>query len=151
QNVYSPSHPVTVTRLSDRHARVDFEGRHAGMDKDFQLYYTAENKDVGLTALLHHPGRGGDGYFMMLISPRAELSKVQEVPRDMVFVLDTSGSMQGRRIEQARSALKFCLRSLGRKDRFALVQFATTVNKYHDGLQAATQGNVEEAQAWVDK
>src|SRR5262245_50641779 len=86
---------------------------------------------------------------MMLISPRAELAKVQKVPRDMVFVLDTSSSMQGRRIEQARSALKHCLRGLGRKDRFAVIHFATTVNKYREQLLPATHRNTDEAARWV--
>ncbi len=170
QNVYSPTHSVTVTRVSDRHATVHFESDRTALDKDFQLYYTAGNKDVGLTALLHRPRPsvpdGGtvisgarrysvaavtdDGYFMLLISPRAELAKAQEVPRDMVFVIDTSGSMQGKRIEQARNALKFCLRNLGGKDRFGLIHFATTVNKYRDNLLPATSRKVEEAQGWVD-
>jgi Ca-activated chloride channel family protein len=152
QNVYSPTHPITVTRVNDRQARVHFDGRGVALDKDVQLYYTTANKDVGLTALLHRPTRDADGHFLMLISPRAELARTQEVPRDMVFVLDTSGSMQGRRIEQARNALKYCLRNLGARDRFGLIQFATTVNKYSDRLMPAGNalrmvGPLE----WVDR
>jgi Ca-activated chloride channel family protein len=150
QNVYSPTHPITVTRVNDRHARVHFEGRGVVLDKDVQLYYTAASKDVGLTALLHRPVRDADGHFMLLISPRAELARTQEVPRDMVFVLDTSGSMQGRRIEQARSALKYCLKNLGPRDRFGLIQFATTINKYRDNLLPATARQIQQAQGWVD-
>jgi Ca-activated chloride channel family protein len=150
QSIYSPTHPITVTRVNDRHARVRYEGHGIALDKDFQLYYTSASKDVGLTALLHRPERSGDGHFMLLISPRAELSKSQQIPRDMVFVLDTSGSMQGRRIEQARSALKYCLKNLGAKDRFALIQFATTVNKYQDSLLPATSHQLSKAQKWVD-
>jgi Ca-activated chloride channel family protein len=149
QNVYSPTHPISVTRVNDRQARVHFEGRGVVLDKDVQLYYTTASKDVGLTALLHRPERGADGHFLLLISPRAELVRTQEVPRDMVFVLDTSGSMQGRRIEQARSALKYCLKNLGPRDRFALIQFATTVNKYCDNLQPAKPLQVQQAQRWV--
>src|SRR5205814_7451006 len=105
----------------------------------------------GLTALTHRPNPEAPGYFMILASPRAELSKEQEVPRDMVFVLDTSGSMQGKRIEQAKAALKFCLRQLGPKDRFAMIHFATVVNKYTDELLPATPNNIEQAQKWVAK
>jgi Ca-activated chloride channel homolog len=150
QNVYSPTHQVTVTRQGDRHARVHFEGSGVALDKDFQLYYNTASKDVGLTALLHRPMRDADGHFMMLISPRAELAQSQQVARDMVFVLDTSASMQGRRIQQARAALKYCLRNLGPKDRFGLIQFATTVNKYRDNLLPASARNTAQAQSWVD-
>src|SRR5437870_13883148 len=86
----------------------------------------------------------------MLIAPRTELSKTQQVPRDMVFVLDTSGSMRGKRMAQARNALKYCLNNLSEKDRFALMNFATTVNQYTDRLLPANKNELEKARKWVD-
>src|SRR5262245_41390174 len=111
-NIYSPTHAITLTRSGDHQATATFEKEQALLDRDFQLYYTAGGKDVGLTALTHRPVSGGPGYFLLLISPRAELSRSQQVPRDMVFVLDTSGSMRGKRMTQAQSALKYCLNNL---------------------------------------
>ncbi len=149
-NIYSPTHAITISRPSDRHAVVGFEKDQAVLDKDFQLYYSAGSKDVGLTTITHRPITGQNGYFMLLASPRAELSKTQQVPRDMVLVLDTSGSMRGKRMTQARNALKYVLSNLGKDDRFALVNFATTVNKYTDQLLTATSDEVERARRWVD-
>lgn len=148
QNIYSPSHAITISRPNDREAKVGFEKDQASLDRDFQLFYTMGSKDVGLTSIAHRPS-GGDGYFMLLVSPRAELSKEQQIPRDMVFVLDTSGSMRGKRIIQARNALKFCLSKLSSIDRFAIINFATTVNRYAENLQDATSSNIERAQKWV--
>jgi Ca-activated chloride channel family protein len=150
QNIYSPTHAVTVKHAGDREAHVDFERTQAALDKDFQLYYTLGDKDVGLTALTYRPVKGEDGYFLLLVSPRAELAKAQRVPRDMVFVLDTSGSMAGAKMEQARKALKFCLNNLTDKDRFAVMNFATTVNKYAEGLTEANAEQVGRAKRWVD-
>src|SRR5581483_2516303 len=98
----------------------------------------------------HRPSPGQPGYFLMLISPRAELSRSQQVPRDMVFVLDTSGSMRGKRMTQARNALKYCLDNLTPGDRFGLLNFATTVNRYAEQLQPASKENVEAARKWVE-
>jgi Ca-activated chloride channel family protein len=151
QNIYSPTHAILTTRPTDREAVIHFEKNQALLDKDFQLFYTAGKKDVGVTALTHRPNSESPGYFMLLASPRAELSKDQQIPRDMVFVLDTSGSMAGKRIEQAKSALKFCLSQLGPKDRFALIHFATVVNKYQDNLLPASAEQVTAARKWVDK
>src|SRR5947209_13176645 len=148
-NIYSPSHAVTMTRPGDRRAVITFEKDAALLDRDFQLYYQAGGKDVGLTALAHRP-MSGNGYFLLLLAPRAELSKSQQVPRDMVFVLDTSGSMRGKRMTQARSGLKYCLNNLGENDRFALLNFATTVNKYAEDLLPATRANLEQARKWVE-
>src|SRR5262249_32891634 len=82
-------------------------------------------------------------------TPKVELKKGYEIPRDLVLVLDTSGSMRGPKMEQARKALKMCLDGLGKSDRFGLVGFATTVNRYKDGLTEATPDQLGRAKTWV--
>jgi Ca-activated chloride channel family protein len=151
QNVYSPTHPVKVTHTTDHTARVHFEAKGGTLDKDFQLFYALGGQDVGLTVLTHRPVKDVDGWFLMLVSPRAELAESRQVPRDMVFVLDTSGSMEGPKMEQAKKALKFCLGHLGKQDRFALMNFATTVNKYSERLKNADSDSVADARKWVDR
>src|SRR4029078_6554004 len=150
QNIYSPSHSITINRPNDREATVAFEKDQAVLDKAFQLFYTTSNKDVGVTALAHRTSPGQPGYFMLLVAPRAELSRSQQVPRDMVFVLDTSGSMRGKRLTQAKAALKYCLANLHTIDRFNLIHFATAVNTYQDRLLEATPDNLDQARKWVD-
>jgi Ca-activated chloride channel homolog len=149
-NIYSPSHAITVSRPNEKEAVIGFEKVQAVLDKDFQLFYTPGDKDVGLTALTHRANADQNGYFMLLVSPRPELSKKQQAPRDMVFVLDTSGSMRGKRMTQARNALTYCLNNLTPTDNFAIMNFATTVNKYTEKLQPATAENVAAARKWVD-
>jgi Ca-activated chloride channel family protein len=73
------------------------------------------------------------------------------VPRDVVLVLDTSGSMRGAKMDQARKALKHLLGNLGANDRFGLLNFATTVNRYEDKLLPADKEQVAGAQKWVDR
>ncbi len=150
QNIYSPTHPITVTRTGDREASIRFERNQAALDKDFQLYYAVSDQDVGLTLLAQRPVASENGYFLLLVSPRAELSQSQAVPRDLVLVLDTSGSMRGPKMEQARKALKYCLENLGPQDRFGLLNFATTVNKYRDGLLPSDKDQIAQAKRWVD-
>ncbi|HYT92809.1 MAG TPA: VIT domain-containing protein, partial [Gemmataceae bacterium] len=152
QNIYSPTHQITMTRPNDREARISFEKNQALLDRDFQLFYRIGDKtrDVGLTALTHRPIASADGYFMLLVSPRAELSKDQQIPRDFIFVLDTSGSMRGKRMTQARNALKYCLQNLHARDRFAIINFATTVNKYTENLLPADEDQLKQARKWVD-
>jgi Ca-activated chloride channel family protein len=151
QNVYSPTHAISVSRPSDREATVNFERNQALLDRDFELLYgLGEKDDVGLTMVTHRPISAENGYFLLLLSPRADLSKEQTIPRDLVLVLDTSGSMRGEKMEQARKALKYCLSNLGSKDRFALINFATTVNKYKDGLLDSDKDQITQVKKWVD-
>jgi Ca-activated chloride channel family protein len=154
-SVYSPTHAISITRASDREAIVGFEKHQALIDRDFQLYYTVGDQDVGLTALMHRPSSHDDGYFLLLLSPRLEWYRDLPVPQDVVFVLDTSGSMgtNGRdgKLEQARKALFHCLGGLSPDDRFAVVQYATTVNTYKDHLVPASRDQVERAGKWLGR
>jgi Ca-activated chloride channel homolog len=150
-NVYSPTHAITLKRANDKEVTVEFDKNQALLDKDFQLFYATGDKDVGLTMLTHRPVAAEDGYFTMLLSPKVEIPQEYAVPRDMVLVLDTSGSMRGVKMEQARKALKYCLENLGPKDRFACINFATTVNRYRGQLLDATPEQVGEAKKWVAK
>jgi Ca-activated chloride channel family protein len=150
QNVYSPTHAISLQRPNDREVHVRFERNQALLDKDFQLFYATGDKDIGFTTLAHRPISSEKGYFLLLVSPRVELPKAESIPRDMVLVLDTSGSMRGAKMDQARRALKYCLSNLESKDRFALINFATTVNKYRDGLTEAVPEQLDQARKWVD-
>jgi Ca-activated chloride channel homolog len=150
-NVYSPTHAVTLKRTNDKEVTVNFDKNQAALDKDFQLFYSTGEKDVGLTILTHRPISTEDGYFTMLLTPKVELAKEYDVPRDVVLVLDTSGSMRGVKMEQARKAMKYCLENLGPKDRFAMIHFATTVNKYRGEFLDSTSEQVTEAKKWVQK
>jgi Ca-activated chloride channel family protein len=150
-NVYSPTHSLAVSRANDRELTVNFEREQGLLDKDFQLFYSLGDKDVGLTAMTYRPVSKENGYFMFLISPRVELAKENVVPRDMVLVLDTSGSMRGVKMDQARKALKYCLNNLNPQDRFAVINFATGVNKFKDSLVEASQEQIEQGRKWVDQ
>ena len=150
-NIYSPSHTVSVTRKGDRDATVSFEKDQALLDRNFVLYYTLGGESIGLTALAHRPQKDRPGYVALLLAPRYEITQSTRVPRDVVFVLDTSGSMAGKKIEQAKQALIRCLDGLPETDRFALLHFATTVNKYPGGMQPAHRDNIAAAKKWVEK
>jgi Ca-activated chloride channel family protein len=150
ENIYSPTHAINVSRPNDHEAVIHFERDEGRLDRDFQLYYGVGDKDVGLTVLAHRPISTEKGYFLLLLSPRVELPKDRTIPRDMVLVLDTSGSMRGVKMDQARKALKYCLDNLGPKDRFGLINFATTVNQYNDKLLDGSKEQVEHAKKWVD-
>jgi Ca-activated chloride channel homolog len=150
QNVYSPTHLLDVDRKSDREVHVTFERDQAILDKDFQLFYSVGSSEIGITPLIYRPISTEDGYFLLLISPQIESAKNIVIPRDMVFVLDTSGSMDAVKMEQARKALKYCLTNLNPGDRFGLMSFSTNVRRYRDNLVEATGEQIDHAKSWVE-
>jgi Ca-activated chloride channel homolog len=122
RNIYSPTHAVEVKRSGDRRSVITFES--GGEPQDFQLFYGASREDFGVTLLTHRePGK--DGYYLLMISPKDEWSEQEYTAKDIVFVLDTSGSMSDAgKMEKARAALLYGIRILRPQDRFNVVSFA---------------------------
>jgi Ca-activated chloride channel family protein len=122
RNIYSPTHAVEVKRNGDRRSVVTFE---SGKEpQDFQLFYGLSREDFGVTLLTHRePGK--DGYYLLMISPKDDWSEQEYAAKDIVFVLDTSGSMaEAGKMEKARAALLYGIRILRPQDRFNVISFA---------------------------
>jgi Ca-activated chloride channel family protein len=149
RNIYSPTHAVTIQRQGEYQATVTYQEKHVLPDQDLVLYYATSPDPVGVDLLGYRDPGQGDGYFLLLASPQAEVKAGDAQPKDVVFVLDTSGSMQGKKIVQAKAALQFCLNSLDPRDRFTVIPFSSEVTPWRRGLQAASTANVSAAAEYV--
>ncbi len=147
-NVYSPSHAVNILRPGEREAQVTTSSRGATLERDFQLYYSVSEKELGLNLVACRPDPAQPGYFMLLASPKSRQPK-RVVDRDVIFVVDTSGSMSGDKFKQAMNALRYCITKLNDGDRFGLVRFSTYVDTWKSELVPAAE-NRKAALAWVD-
>ncbi|MEJ2721248.1 MAG: VIT domain-containing protein, partial [bacterium] len=152
KSLYSPTHDID-RMVSGRKASCSYESDGPAVPGDFILYYGLSEQDVGLTLLscgAAAHGRDEQGYFALLLSP-GRLEEPRETPgKDVVFVIDRSGSMEGEKIEQAKGAARFCLRSLNKKDRFNIIAFATGVDRFDAGLAESTPTTVKRALRFVD-
>ncbi len=143
--VYSPSHPVAVQREGERRATVGYEANDVRPDRDFDLYYSLSRDAIALN-LLTYKQAGEDGYFLLLVTPPME-AIAEPVAKDVVLVLDTSGSMDGDKIEQARAAAAYVLNHLGPDDRFNIIGFGTFTHVFAESPQPV--GKLAEGQAFV--
>jgi Ca-activated chloride channel homolog len=148
KSIYSPSHNAQIKRHGDNRAVVGFETTDSEPDTDFQLFFSTENSEVGLD-LLTYKTKDGDGYFMLLASPGFGSRKTKVIPKDVLFVLDTSGSMAGAKLEQAKKALLFCVENLNENDRFEIIRFATDVENIFEKLVDADGQNRERARKFI--
>jgi Ca-activated chloride channel family protein len=146
--VYSPSHKVEVRRDGERRATAGFEGADVAPDADFTLYFSAEQDAIGLSLLTQRQS-GEDGYFLLLASPGADTKDAKPMPKDVAFVLDTSGSMAGKKLEQAKKALQFCVENLAAGDRFEVIRFSTEAEALFNALTEANTANRAKASDWV--
>ena len=141
---YSPTHQVQVAR---RDNRIEVTLGDAANTGDFELLLPLARGLVGLSLVPHHPV-GEDGYFMLLLAPGAP-SDAAALRRDVVAVIDVSGSMSGEKISQAKSALAQLLGSLRDGDRFRLVAFSGGVRRYAQGWTAVSVQGRRDASAWI--
>ena len=114
---------------------------------DFELLLPLSRGLVGLSLVPHHPV-GEDGYFMLLLAPGAA-ADAAALHRDVVAVIDVSGSMSGEKIQQAKNALIQLLGTLREGDRFRLVAFSGGVRRYAQGWTSATTEGRQDAAAWI--
>lgn len=149
KSVFSPTHTLAIGRSSDHKASASFEGKNVTPDRNFELYYSLGDKEFGMTVLTYREG-GKDGFFLVRISPPAKTSAGDVLPKDIAFVIDTSGSMSGEKIEQARNALRFCLDNLNKDDAFNIIPFSHEAATFRDTLVTATPENVAAARQFVD-
>ncbi|HUR47332.1 MAG TPA: VIT domain-containing protein [Candidatus Saccharimonadales bacterium] len=146
--IYSPSHRVDVKRDGPNKATIGYESSELKPDADFQLFYTTENSDLGVS-LLSYKAAGDDGYFVLLGSPGIETKNNKVMPKDVAFVLDTSGSMAGPKLEQAKKALLFCVENLNEQDRFEIMRFSTEVEPLFNKLVEAQSSAREKARNFI--
>jgi len=139
-NIYSPTHVVNVDHTGANEATVTWQARDARPDTDMVLYYTVSDDDLGID-LIAHRETGEKGYYMLLASPRVDADKTKVLPKNVVFVLDRTGSMAGEKIEQAKEALKFCLNSLKPEDEFNVITFNESPVALFSGMRKATSEN----------
>ncbi len=148
--IYSPTHDINIQRKSDKEASVNLNKGTIQSDRDFQLFYSFSDKTVGMSMLTHRPVGSEDGYFSLVINPAMKSKQAKPLPRDFVFVMDTSGSMRGPKMDQAKKALKYCINSLGDSDRFSMLNFATSVSLFRDEFVAANEEFKTLGRKWVD-
>ncbi len=139
--IYSPSHPVSVSRDGEYEAVVGYEANDVTPDVDFELYYTVSPEEIGLN-LLSYREAGEDGFFMLLVAPNVEAQEV--VAKDVILVLDTSGSMEGAKMQQAKDAAVYIVKHLNPEDRFNIVGFSTGIRRFVPNLKASAEpGNYD--------
>lgn len=149
-NTYSPTHDINTQRKSDKEVSLSLNKAGLMGDKDFQLFYSFSDKAVGMSMLTHRPIATEDGYFSLMINPSMKGNKAKPMPRDFVFVMDTSGSMRGPKMEQAKKALKYCINSLGENDRFSMLNFATSVSLFRDEFVSANEEFKILGRKWIE-
>lgn len=149
KKVHSPSHVVHVTTTGPTTASVALAATDTIPNKDFVLRcdVSADNVQSGVIAMRDERG----GFFSMLIVPPKTLESVPRGPVELVFVLDSSGSMNGRPIEQAKAAIARGLKRMDSGDTFQMINFSNTASALGSAPLKATPENLSRGRRYLDE
>ncbi len=141
------SHPVLTNRPAENQAVVELRGETTIPNKDFVLKFDVAGKKINDAILTHRGAQGG--FFSMILQPPDRVTAADVAPKELVFVLDTSGSMEGFPIEKAKETMKLALGALYPEDTFNLITFAGDTHLLFPQPQPATRENLHRAQAFL--
>jgi Ca-activated chloride channel family protein len=144
----SPSHPVETTRLGGH--RFEAWLRDVPADRDFVLQWAPVPGQEPRAAIFSEEYEG-EHYVLLMLLPPDDDAAAPRIAREAVFVIDTSGSMGGASIEQARAALHLALDHLAPDDRFEVVAFDDAPTPLFGASRPASAANVERAHRFVDR
>src|SRR5438105_3317248 len=144
----SKTHDVTVERSDDRRATVRLKDQATIPNKDFVLRYDVAGKKIEDALLTHSSDKGG--FFTLILQPPDRVTAADVMPKELVFVLDTSGSMSGFPIEKAKETMKLALDNLYPYDTFNLITFSGDEHILFPEPVPATKDNLAKAQAFLE-
>src|ERR1051325_7376944 len=143
----SNTHEIEVARANDRSARVRLKNMSEIPNRDFVLRYDVAGRKVEDAVLTHRAERGG--FFTLILQPPDRVTAEDVTPKEIVFVLDTSGSMMGFPIEKAKEAMQLAIDGLYPQDTFNLITFAGDTHILFPQPVPATKENLRKAQEFL--
>ncbi len=147
--VYSPSHSISTTQPDQFHAIAGYEAGNITPDTDFSIYYsTGTSEAFHLFSYKNMDPTDPDGFFMLLLAPKPELPD-RIISKDVILVLDHSGSMDGEKYQQALATADFILTKLNPDDQFNVISFSTAAEAFADSMQPAE--NASKAIQWLKR
>jgi Ca-activated chloride channel family protein len=146
--IYSPTHSVAIDRQGNTSFKAGYETTNTHETTDFNLYYGLASEEVNLNLITYRESAVDDGFFLALLAPPITVGEERVIAKDVIVVLDQSGSMDGEKWIQARDAAQFVLDNLNPADRFNLIVFSTGVLPFAAGMQPVSEG--ADAQQWLD-
>ena len=143
----APSHDVTIERNGETSAVIRLANEAVIPNKDFVLRYSIDGEAPRVALLPHR--RDGNGHFLLLVQPETEPPDKDISPKEMIFVVDGSGSMSGFPIEKVKEAMRYALKNLNAHDTFRIIRFSNGVESFQPGPVPATSANIQQGLAYV--
>jgi Ca-activated chloride channel family protein len=149
QAIASALHAIDVQRPSPERATVSLQEGSALPNRDFVLRWTVSTDQLQSTYLAHRTG-SGDGYLSLVLLPPARVTATEAAPKELVFVIDRSGSQMGAPLDKAKETMRYILEHMHPNDTFQVVDFGSTSNALFATPQLASPEMKRRARTYID-
>ncbi len=148
KKVHSTSHVIDIKNVNSHESIINIHPADTLPNKDFILRYQVAGQAPEIATITHHDERGG--FFTLMIQPQQTINDDQIFPRELIFIVDTSGSMSGFPIEKSKQAIRKIIKGMRSLDRFNIVRFAGDTGTLWSHPRPYTQTNADEAMRYVE-
>ena len=149
--VESPYQPIVVIPDDDGGYHISLKEDAVAADRDFQLVWSPAPHTESVATIFTEQKNGDTYALLMLVPATRHDGKPAGIPRDLTFIIDTSGSMAGPSIEQAKSSLAAALTRLTARDRFNVIQFNSTVRSLFSSPEPVTPASIRKAIRYTER
>lgn len=150
ETIASRYHPVTVSEENNRYT-VSLRSGKVAMDHDFELTWRPVASAAPRALAFRETVDGKPYYLLMVMPPDQEKLPPGSIPRETIFIIDTSGSMHGVSLQQAKRAVQLALQELQAADRFNIIEFNSTTTSLFKQSQPVNAATRAEASAFVQR
>jgi Ca-activated chloride channel family protein len=151
KSVYSPTYAIEIKRPDSKHAVVKYEATNTIPTTDFRLFFDTNDGKLGASLISYKPEEGEEGFFLLLASPEIKAADDNDRPnKTVIIVADRSGSMSGKKIEQAKEAIKFVINNLRKGDTFNIVAYDSSIESFKPELQKFDDETRKQAIGFVE-
>lgn len=147
-SVHSQLHQVTAVSHGDRHYDVSLVDKATIPNKDFVLTWAVGTDDVKSGYLTN--GKNGQGFFNLSIMPPKRPKATQVQPKEMIFLIDCSGSQSGQPLDKAKEVMRYALDHMNDEDTFQVIAFSSYTNQLFGKPQKATGEMRKKAREFID-
>ena len=147
ESLNSETHETEIERPDERHAIVRLKDQNTIPNKDFAVKYQVAGPAINDAVLAHRSERGG--FFTLILQPPQRVSAEDVRPKELVFVVDTSGSMSGFPLQKAKETMDLALDTLYQHDTFNVITFSGDTEILFSAPQPATPENVRAAKKFL--
>ncbi|MBI4854005.1 MAG: VWA domain-containing protein [Acidobacteria bacterium] len=149
KKINSITHQIKSDKITASHYKIQLARLDEIPNRDFVLEYKIAGEQPE-AVVMQSSDQQGEGYFLMMAAPPSDFKIKDIVAREMIFIVDTSGSMNGLKMEQAKNAMRACLRGLNPQDDFNIIRFSNDFQAMWQKSQSVNQLNINSADQFVN-